>query len=74
MPAEIITGQSWSAWVPARQQWLSAVVIQDASGQATLKFDARYGLPRGEDERQADHTTMLSNKSLYRFLADRAAA
>jgi hypothetical protein len=74
MPEHVTTGQSWSAWVPARQQWLQATVIQDAAGQATLKFDARYGMGRGADEQKADHATMLSNRNLYRFIADQAAA
>ena len=61
-----MTGQSWSAWVPARQQWLQAIVIHHAAGQATLKFDSRYGMH--EDEQRADPDTMLSNRNLFRFI------
>jgi hypothetical protein len=68
MPTEVATGQYWSAWVPARQQWLLTTVIRHEGGQATLKFDARYGLGRGEDERSVDDATMLSNKQLFRFV------
>ena len=72
MPQTVITGRNWSAWVPGRQQWLLATVTDDASGRATLKFEARYGLLRGEDEQKADHATMLSNRSLFRFIAGQA--
>lgn len=73
MPQDVTTGQSWSAWVPARQQWLLATVIQHTGGRATLKFDPRYGLHRGEDEHKTDHATMLSNTNLFRFIAAQAA-
>ena len=68
MPDDVMTGQSWSTWVPARQQWLLATVIHHGTGQATLKFDGRYGLRRGEDEQRADQATMLSNRNLFRFI------
>jgi hypothetical protein len=68
MPEAVMTGQSWSAWVPARQQWLQATVIHHGATQATLKFDSGYGLSRGEDEQSADRDTMLSNCNLFRFI------
>ena len=71
MPDDVMTGQSWSAWVPARQQWLQAIVIQHGAGQATLKFDSRYGMNGGEDEQRADPHTMLSNRNLFRFIESR---
>ncbi len=74
MPTEVKTGQNWSAWVPARQQWLLATLTDHKAGQATLKFDARYGLRRGEDEQTADHATMLSNRNLFRYVAAQAAS
>ena len=68
MPQDVMIGQSWSAWVPARQQWLQATVIHHGARQATLKFDSRYGLRRGEDEQSADPDIMLSNRNLFRFI------
>lgn len=69
MPVEVETGQNWSAWVPGRQQWLLATVVDHKQGQVTLKFDTRYGLCRGEDEYRSDDATMLSNSNLFRFVA-----
>lgn len=73
MPESVTIGQNWSAWVPGRHQWLLATVISDGAGQATLKFDGRYGIRRGEDEQKADHATMLSNSNLFRFIETQPA-
>jgi hypothetical protein len=73
MPDCILTGQSWSAWVPARQQWLLAKVIFHKADKATLKFDTCYGMRLGESERTVDVTDMLFNRNLYRFIEDQAA-
>ena len=74
MPQDISTGQTWSAWVPARQQWLLATVVAHDASRVTLKFDTRYGIRPGENEQRADLNDMLSNRNLYRFIADQAAA
>lgn len=68
MPSEIKIGQSWSAWVPGRRQWLLTTVIRCESGEATLKFDPRYGIGKGYDEQLADESTMLAAPNLFRFV------
>jgi hypothetical protein len=72
MPQDILIGQSWSAWVPARNQWLLVTVTAYSAGKATLRFDARYAIRVGENEKIADSTDMLSNRNLYRFIADQS--
>jgi hypothetical protein len=71
-PSEVCIGQSWSAWTAGRQQWLLATVVHRKDGQATLKYDARYGIPAGDDERHVDETTLLGAKNLFRYV-ERAA-
>ena len=68
MPAEVKIGQHWSAWVPGRRQWLLTTVIRRDMGEATLKFDPRYGVGHGYDEQRADESTMLSAPNLFRFV------
>ena len=68
MPAEVEIGQSWSAWVPGRRQWLLTTVIRREMGEATLKFDPRYGVGHGYDEQRADESTMLTAPNLFRFV------
>jgi hypothetical protein len=68
MPTNVTIGQRWSAWVPGRQQWLLATVIRQEDGQATLKYDIRYGMGAGDDEQGADEAAMLVTRSLFRFV------
>jgi hypothetical protein len=68
MPANVTIGQKWSTWVPGRQQWLLATVIRLENGQATLKYDSRYGMASGNDEQRADEATMLATSNLFRFV------
>lgn len=63
-------GQRWAAWVPGRQQWLVAAVTQQNAGRVTLKFDQRYGLCRGDDEREVDEHHLLSTPNLFRHVAN----
>jgi hypothetical protein len=63
-------GQRWAAWVPGRQQWLVAAVVQEKAGRITLKFDPRYGLCRGDDEREIDEQELLSTPNLFRHIAN----
>jgi hypothetical protein len=69
MPTNVMVGQKWSAWVPGRQQWLLTTVIRQGEGQATLKYDIRYGISAGDDEQKADEATMLTTSNLFRFVA-----
>ena len=69
MPREVSIGQKWSAWVPSRGQWLLATVIRQKEGQAILQYDGRYGIGRGQDEHEADETTMLENTNLFRLIS-----
>ena len=69
MPSTIEIGQTWSAWVPGRRQWLLATVIRRDKGEAVLKFDPRYGAGQGYDEQRADETTMMTASNLFRFVA-----
>jgi len=62
-------GQRWAAWVPGRQQWLVAAIIQEEAGRITLKFDPRYGLCRGDDEREIDEQDLLGTPNLFRHVA-----
>src|SRR6202012_5788731 len=64
-------GQSWAAWVPARQQWLVAAITQQKAGRITLKFDPRYGLCRGDDEREVEEQDLLGMSNLFRHIAAR---
>jgi hypothetical protein len=66
--SEITVGQSWASWESGRQQWLLATVIREKDGLVTLKFDGRYGIATGEDERRVDATTMLSTTNLFRHI------
>lgn len=68
MPADVRIGQKWSTWVPSRGQWLLATVVRRKAGQAVLQYDSRYGIGRGQDEREADETTMLENTNLFRLI------
>ena len=68
MPSTVEIGQTWSAWIPGRRQWLLVTVIRRDSGEAILKFDPRYGAGPGYDEQRADETTMLSAPNLFRFV------
>jgi hypothetical protein len=68
MPETIAIGQKWSVWAPGRQQWLLAAVVRLKDGQATLKYDTRYGVSVGDDEQVADEFTMLTTKNLFRFV------
>lgn len=68
MPADVRIGQKWSTWVPSRGQWLLATVVRRKGGQAVLQYDNRYGIGRGQDEREADETTMLENTNLFRLI------
>ena len=69
MPADVRIGQKWSAWVPSRGQWLLATVVRRSDGHAILQYDNRYGIVRGQDEREADETTMLENTNLFRLIS-----
>jgi hypothetical protein len=68
MQTEVKIGQSWVAWVPSRRQWLLTTVIRQQSGQATLKYDARYGINLGDDEYEVDEATLLTTPNLFRFV------
>jgi hypothetical protein len=68
MPSEVTIGQKWAIWVSGRHQWLLATVILRDGGKATLKYDMRYGIGRGDDEQKADETTMLTHTNLFRFV------
>lgn len=68
MPKSVEIGQSWSVWVPGRQQWLLAAVARQSNGQATLKYDIRYGMAVSDSEYVADETTMLTTSNLFRFV------
>jgi hypothetical protein len=68
MPTSIAIGQKWSVWLPGRQQWLLTTVIGREGGQATLKYDSRYGISASDDEQRADEATMLAASSLFRFI------
>ena len=61
-------GQNWATWVPGRRQWLLASVVGQDSGLATLKYDARYEIAEGEDERTVDESTLLAEPNLFRFV------
>ena len=69
MPADVRIGQKWSAWVPSRGQWLLATVVRRNDGRAILQYDSRYGIVRGQDEHEADETTMLENTNLFRLIS-----
>jgi hypothetical protein len=68
MPTTVAIGQKWSVWTSGRQQWLLATVISRKAGQATLKYDTRYGVRVGDDEQVADEPTMLTTSNLFRFI------
>ncbi len=68
MPTSVAIGQKWSVWLPSRRQWLLATVIGREDGQATLKYDTRYGIATGNDGQKADEATMLAAASLFRFV------
>jgi hypothetical protein len=61
-------GQKWSVWVPGRQQWLLATVIRRFDGRATLKYDPRYMIGIGYDERSVDESSILTGRSLFRLV------
>jgi hypothetical protein len=69
MLPNVTIGQKWSAWVPGRQQWLLATVKRREDGQATLKYDIRYGMGAGSDERKVDEAAMFTSPGLFRFVA-----
>ncbi len=68
-PNELEMGQQWAAWVPGRQQWLLASIVQQKDGRVTLKFDARYGLGVAESERKIDEQDLLGTPNLFRRVA-----
>lgn len=68
MPANVTIGQKWSVWSPSRRQWLLAVVVDRENGQATLKFDTRYGISASTEREKADESRMLAESSLFRFV------
>ena len=68
MPTNVTIGQKWSVWAPSRRQWLLTTVIGRECGQATLKYDIRYGMGAGDDEQMADEAAMLTAPSLFRFV------
>ena len=68
MPMSVAIGQKWSVWLPSRRQWLLTTVIGREDGQATLKYDIRYGMDAGYEEKRADEATMLAASSLFRFV------
>jgi hypothetical protein len=68
MQATVEIGQNWSIWVAGRQQWLLGTVVRRADGQATLKYDPRYRIGSGHDERSADEHTMLTTSNLFRLV------
>lgn len=68
MPTTVTIGQRWSTWAPSRRQWLLSTVIRQEHGEATLKYDSRYGMSSSDDELKADETTMLATPSLFRFV------
>lgn len=67
MPLAVAIGQQWSAWIPARQQWLLATVVGFDAGLVRMKCDARYGMKR-EGDFKTDQDTMLQNRNLFRFV------
>ena len=71
MPSTVTVGQKWSAWVPARQQWLLATVVGFENDLVRLKCDARYGMKR-EGDFKTDQDTMLGNRNLFRFVESAA--
>lgn len=68
MHAAVEIGQNWSIWEPSRRQWLLGTVIRRADGEATLKYDPRYRIGIGYDERRADESTMLTTSNLFRLV------
>lgn len=68
MPTTVTIGQRWSTWAPSRRQWLLSTVIRQENGEATLKYDSRYGVPASDDEQKADEATMLGSSNLFRFV------
>lgn len=60
MQTAVEIGQNWSIWEPSRRQWLLGTVIRRSDGEATLKYDPRYRIGIGYDERRADESTMLT--------------
>ena len=68
MPTNVAIGQKWSVWLPSRRQWLLTTVISREGGQATLKYDHRYGIAATYDEQKADEATMLAASNLFRFI------
>lgn len=70
-PAAIAIGQTWSAWIPGRQQWLLATVVGFEKELVKLKCDARYGMKQ-EGDFKTDQGTMLENRNLFRFIGSAA--
>ena len=68
MPPTVAIGQKWSVWTSGRQQWLLATVISRKAGQATLKYDSRYGVRVGYYEHIADESTIQTTSNLFRFI------
>jgi hypothetical protein len=62
-------GQNWSIWDSGRRQWLLGQVIRRVDGRAILRYDARYQITIGHDERSADESTMLTATNLFRRVA-----
>ena len=68
MPANVAIGQKWSVWAPSRRQWLLSTVMFRENGQATLKYDVRYGMDAGQDEQTADEAAILTESNLFRYV------
>jgi hypothetical protein len=68
MPMNVTIGQKWSVWAPSRRQWLLSTVIGRENGQATLKYDIRYGMGADDEEQRADEAAMLTESNLFRFV------
>ena len=66
--AAVEIGQNWLIWDSGRRQWLLGTVTRRADGQATQKYDPRYRIGIGHDERNADESTMLSTRNLFRLV------
>ena len=68
MPTNVTIGQKWSVWTASRRQWLLSTVIRREDGQATLRYDSRYGMGTGQEEQRADEAAMLTQSNLFRFV------
>jgi hypothetical protein len=67
---KLTINRRWALWVPARQQWLLAIVVQQKDGEVTLKFDSRYELGISDRERKIAEQDLLKTPNLFRPLPD----